>query len=348
MKWASSCVLPVMVTVLAGAWGAAQTPGGRTVEKLSPALDAIVSSDAKLELLDDHFGTTEGPIWIQEGQSGYLLFSDIPANVIYKWAPGSGVSVFLEKSGYTGTDISNVGAQSTSGRLAVIVLGSNGLALDPQGRVVIATHGDRNIVRLERDGKRVVLADRYDGKRFNGPNDLVVKSNGALYFTDNIFGLRGRDKSPARELPFNGVYLVKDGKVVLLDKDPQGGSPNGIALSPDERHLYIGSGGKILRYEIQPDDTIANQQIVLESGTDGMKLDEKGNLYLTTRGAVVILSAEGKPLGTIHLPVVLGVSPTTTNVAFGDADRKTLYIAARTHLYRIRLNVAGPRPVQPR
>jgi gluconolactonase len=343
MKKAAGCVLLAMVTVLAGPWAGAQSPGGRAVERLDPALDAIVSPDATPELLDDHFGTTEGPIWIQEGQAGYLLFSDIPANVIYKWAPGSGVSVFLEKSGYTGTDISNVGAQSTSGRLAVIVLGSNGLALDPQGRVVIATHGDRNIVRLENDGRRVVLADRYDGKRFSGPNDLVIKSNGALYFTDNIFGLRGRDKSPARELPFNGVYLVKDGKVQLLDKNPQGGSPNGIALSPDEKLLYVGSGGKIVRYEIQPDDTIANQHVLLESGTDGMKADERGNLYLTTRGAVVIVSAEGKHLGTIHLPGTPGVPTTTTNVAFGDADRKTLYIAARTHLYRIRLKVAGPR-----
>lgn len=342
MKKRSGALL-VMVTVLTGAWGGAQTPGG-AVERLDQALDAIVSSDAKLELLDDHFGTTEGPLWIQEGQSGYLLFSDIPANVIYKWTPGSGLSVFLENSGYTGTDISNVGAQSTSGRLAVIVLGSNGLALDPQGRVVIATHGDRNVVRLEHDGRRVVLADRYDGKRFSGPNDLVAKSNGALYFTDNIFGLRGRDKSPARELPFNGVYLVKDGKVELLDKDPQGGSPNGIALSPDEKHLYVGSGGKILRYEIQPDDTIAHEHVVIESGTDGMKVDEKGNLYLTTRGAVLIVSAEGKRLGTIQLPKVPGISTTTTNVAFGDADRKTLYITARTHLYRIRLNVPGPRP----
>jgi gluconolactonase len=343
MKKASGCVLFVMAAVLAGPSGSAQIAGGTVVERLDPALDAIVSSDAKLELLDDHFGTSEGPIWVQEGQNGYLLFSDIPANVIYKWTPGSGVSVFLENSGYTGTDISNVGAQSTSGRLAVIVLGSNGLALDPQGRVVMATHGDRNIVRLERDGRRVVLADRYDGKRFSGPNDLVVKSNGALYFTDNIFGLRGRDKSPARELPFNGVYLVKDGRVDLMDKDPQGGSPNGIALSPDEKYLYVGSGGKIVRYEIRPDDILANPQVVIASGTDGMKADEKGNLYLTTRGGVVIVSPEGRHLGTIRLPTLAGIAPTTTNVAFGDADRKTLYITARTQLYRIRLNVAGPR-----
>ena len=336
--------LVATVTLLASAWASAQTPSKVVIERLDPALDAIVSSDAKLELLDDHFGTTEGPVWIQEGRSGYLLFSDIPANVIYKWAPEGGVSVFLERSGYTGTDMSNVGAQSTSGRLAVIVLGSNGLALDPQGRIVIAAHGDRNVVRLEKDGRRVVLAERYDGKRFSGPNDVVVKSNGALYFTDNIFGLRGRDKSPARELTFNGVYLVKDGRVELLDKDPQGGSPNGITLSPDERHLYVGSGGKILRYDIRPDDTLANQQIVIESGTDGMKTDEKGNLYLTTRGAVVIVSPTGKHLGTIQLPQTPGIATTTTNVAFGDADRRTLYIAARTHLYRIRLNVAGPPP----
>lgn len=330
----------VAVMLLALSLVRAQTPNGQVVERLDPAIDSIVSADAKLELLGEHFGTTEGPLWIQEGPSGHLLFSDIPANVIYKWTPDGKVSVFLEKSGFTGADNSNVGAQSTSGRLAVIGLGSNGLALDPQGRIVIATHGDRNIARLEKDGTRTVVADRYDGKRFNGPNDLVVKSNGALYFTDTRFGLRGGDQSPARELPFYGVYLVKDGKVVLLEKDPQGGAPNGIALSPDEQYLYVGSGGKILRYEIRPDDTIANGRIVIESGSDGMKVDEKGNLYLTADGGVLIVSAEGKRLGVIPAKVL---GNRTTNVAFGDRDRMTLYITVRTHVYRIRLKVAGSR-----
>ena len=325
----------------------AQTPYP-TIERIDPALDAIVSVNAKLDLVGEHFGTTEGPVWVQQESSAFLLFSDIPANVIYKWSPDDGLSVFLEKSGFTGVDSSNVGAQSMAGRLTTIVLGSNGLALDPQGRVVMATHGDRNIVRLERDGTRTVLADRYEGKRFSGPNDLVVKSNGALFFTDTQFGLRGGDKSPAKELPFYAVYLVKDGKVTAVDRDPQGGAPNGIALSPDEKSLYVGSAGKIIQYEIQSDDTLRSGRVVIEASTDGMKVDQYGNFYLTSGrrkegywfgGAVTIVSPQGKRLGMINLPEVLGVG--ATSVAFGDEDRKTLYITARGRVYRIRLNVAG-------
>lgn len=343
MKRLSHCLLLlVLVLPLTPTSVRAQTPGGNAIERLDPAIDEIVSVGAKLEVLGEHFGITEGPLWIHAGRSAYLLFSDIPANVIYKWTPDGQVSVFLEKSGYTGTDILNAGGQATSGRLAVIVHGSNGLTLDPEGRIVIATHGDRNIVRLEKDGTRTVVADRYEGKRLNGPNDLAVKSNGALYFTDNQFGLRGGPKSPARELPFFAVFLVKNGKVEAVAKDPEGGLPNGIAISPDEKCLYVGSGGKIIKYDVQPDDTLANGRVLIESGTDGMKVDQRGNLYLTTTGGVVIVSPEGKRLGVIRLPEMLGGR--ATNVAFGDADARTLYITAQTRLYRIRLNVPGTRP----
>jgi gluconolactonase len=342
MKGLSVRVRLLLIAALAAAPAAAQTRFGGVVERLDPGLDAIVSPDARLELLGEHFGITEGPVWVQEGRRGYLLFSDIAANVIFKWTPDGQTSVFLEKSGYTGTDVLNVGAQTTSGRLAVIALGSNGLTLDRQGRLLIATHGDRNVVRLEKDGTRTVLADRYEGKRFDGPNDLVMRSNGALYFTDNPAGLRGRDKSPAKELPFSGVFLIKDGRVELLDRNPQGGAPNGIALSPDERQLYVGSGGKIIRYDIQADDTVTNGRVVIESATDGMKVDDRGNIYLTAQKAVLIFSRDGKRLGAIRPPKAIGNS--TANVAFGDADGRMLYITARTHLYRIRLNVSGPRP----
>ena len=342
MRRRSSVAFAVMGPVLACAWIGAQTGNEKSVVKLDPALDAIVSADARLELLGECFGIAEGPVWVSEGRGGYLLFSDIAANVIYKWMPGRPTSVFLEQSGFTGTDNTNVGAQSTSGRLPVIALGSNGLTLGPDGRLVIATHGDRNIVRLEKDGTRTVLADRYEGKRFSGPNDLVMKSNGTLYFTDAIFGLRGREKSPARELPFHGVYLVKDGRVVLLEKDPFGGMPNGIALSPDEKHLYVGSARKIIRYDMQQDDTIRNGVVLIEASTDGMKVDSKGNLYLTSSDGVSVVSADGRRLGTIRPPKLVGNS--ASSVAFGDADGKTLYVTARTHLYRIRLKVSGPRP----
>lgn len=313
-----------------------------SIERVDPRLDSILAPDAKLELVGEHFGVTEGPVWVQEGGSGHLLFSDMAGNVVYKHGPDGQTSVFLEKSGYTGDDVLNAGAQSTSGRLAVILIGSNGLTLDPQGRLVIAAMADRAIARIEKDGTRTVLAERFDGKRFNGPNDLVVKSNGAVYFTDFPGGMRGREKSPSRELPFFAVFLVKDGKVIPVAKDPGGTNPNGIALSTDEKELYIGAGGKIYRYDIRPDDTLANERLFIDSGTDGMKVDQAGNVYTTSGGAVKIFGPDGKPLGSIVLPKILGVSP--TNVAFGDADNKALYITARTHVFRIRLQATGIRP----
>ena len=313
-----------------------------SIERVDPRLDAILAPDAKLELLTEHFGATEGPVWVQEGRNGHLLFSDMAANVIYKRTADGQVSVFLEKSGYTGDDVLNAGAQSTSGRLAVILIGSNGLTLDPQGRVVIAAMADRAIARVEKDGTRTNLADRFDGKRFNGPNDLVVKSNGAVYFTDFAGGMRGREKSPSREMPFFAVYLVKDGKVTAVEKDPGGGQPNGIALSPDEKELYVGAAGKIFRYDIRPDDTIANGRLFINSGTDGMKVDQAGNIYTTSGPSVKMFASDGKLLGSVMLPKILGVS--ATNLAFGDADNMGLYITARTHVFRIRLKTPGVRP----
>jgi gluconolactonase len=321
---------------------AAESPALGSIERADPKLDAILAPDARLELLGEHFGVTEGPVWVQDRDNGYLLFSDMAGNVVYKRTSDGQTSVFLEKSGYTGDDILNAGAQSTSGRLAVILIGSNGLTLDPDGRLVIAAMADRSIARIEKDGTRTVLAERFDGKRFNGPNDLVVKSNGAVYFTDFPGGMRGREKSPAREMPFFAVYLVKDGKVIPVEKYAGNTNPNGIALSTDEKELYVGAEGKIFRYDIRPDDTLANGRLFIDSGTDGMKVDRAGNVYTTSGGSVKIFGPDGKPLGSIVLPKVLGVSP--TNVAFGDADNKGLYITARTHLFRIRLQTPGIRP----
>jgi gluconolactonase len=161
--------------------------------RLDPALDSLITADAPLEILGEHFGLTEGPVWINESSGGYLLFSDCAANVIYKWQPNAPLSVFLERSGFTGTDNLNVGQQTIAGRLAILLIGSNGLALDPQGRLIITAMADRTLVRLEKDGTRTILADRYEGKRLSGPNDVVVKSNGAIYFTDSVNGLRGEE-----------------------------------------------------------------------------------------------------------------------------------------------------------
>lgn len=250
---------------------AVDNPASGRIERLDPALDAILDPNAELEMLNEHLGMTEGPLWIDDASGGYLLFSDIPTNTIYTRTPDGQISVFMEEAGYTGDDILNAGAQSTSGRMHILLIGPNGLALDPQGRLLIAAMADRAVVRIEEDGLRTVLADRFEGKRLNGPNDLVARSSGAVYFTDMTAGMRDRGESPSRELPFTGVYLIKGGELTLLEKDPGGGSPNGITLSPDEETLYVGSGGKILAYDVREDDTITNGRVLIETSSDGMR-----------------------------------------------------------------------------
>ena len=332
----------------------APAPADRPFEivKIDPALDELIAPDAKLELLADGFGLTEGPVWVPDGPSGYLLFSDLISNVIYRWTPRGDVSVFLEKAGYSGDDINNAGTQTRRGRMAVLLIGPNGETLDAQGRLVWCASPDGTILRLEKDGTRTVLADKYQGKRFNGPNDLVIRSDGALYFTDSDFGLRGSAKSPLKELSFNGVYRVKDGKTTLVvDDKALGGSPNGIALSPDERFLYLSSGfTRMMRYEVQPDGALGAGTVFFQGGegiVDGMKTDLRGNLYSTGGagpGAIRISSPAGKHLGTVHLPVSSREPRQqicATNLAFGDADAKSLYITACSAIYRIRLKVPG-------
>jgi len=341
----------LLLWFVAIAGAVAQSPAARPFKilKFDPALDQIVSPSAKLETLGDHFGLTEGPVWVQHGGDGYLLFSDNAANKIYKWSPHAPLSVFLEKSGYTGNDVMNAGAQTVSGGgVAILLIGSNGLTLDPQGRLLITAMDDRSIVRLEPDGKRTVLADRYEGKRFNGPNDIVCKSDGAIYFTDTVWGLRGAGKSPDRELPYSGFFLIKDGKVTLLGAEKDSDTPNGIALSPDQKHLYVTLGfSKTMRYDVLPDDTVANPVKFIGAGNDGIKVDVRGDVYSSVRNEVWITSPQGKHLGTLQLPQI-ATEPrpriVTTNLAFGDSDSKTLYITACTHLFRIRLNVPGVRP----
>jgi gluconolactonase len=327
------------------------------IEKLDPSFDDIVAPDAMIETLGDRFALTEGPLWVPEGQDGYLLFSDNAGNVIYKWRRDRPLSVFLEKSGFTGSDNTRVGAQTIAGRVAILLIGSNGLALDPNGRVVVTAMNDRSIYRVEKDGTRTTLADRFDGKRFSGPNDIVVKSNNSVYFTDTPWGLRDSEKDSQRELPFYGFYLIKDGKVTLLgsDMDAHGGIPNGITLSPDEKYLYVTAARRgTLRYDIMPDDTVANGRVFVPHGGDGMRVDRKGNLYTTGGGAggvIQVTSPEGKPLGRLHLPQpAYEPKPRVcaTNMAFGDADDRGLYITACTHLFKIRLKAPGVRPGQKR
>jgi gluconolactonase len=350
---------PILAAVALIATGAAvrgQSPAGVpfSIDRLDPALDEIITAGATIETLGDRFALTEGALWVPEGQDdGYLLFSDNAANVIYKWKRNQPLTAFLERSGFTGADNSKVGAQTVAGRVAILLIGSNGLALDPEGRVVVTAMADRTVYRLEKDGKRTMMADRFEGKRFNGPNDIVVKSNGAIYFTDTVWGLRGAANDPAREIPFSGFYLIKDGKVTLLggDRDTPNAAPNGITLSPDERHLYVTAGlNRTMRYDILDDDTVANGRTFVSHGTDGMRVDTKGNLYTTSGGPpgeIRIWSPQGKALGVLHMPQPTGEPRPrvcATNLAFGDADNRGLYITACTHVFKIRTKLPGVRP----
>ena len=312
--------------------GGAEATTGRVV-RLDPGLDRVIPPDSRLEKLAGGFQFVEGPVWHPDG---YLLFSDPNANTIYRWAPEGSVSVFRSKSGYSGFDIGEYHQP-----------GSNGLTLDPNGLLTINEHGNRRVTRLERPGNLTVLADRYQGKRLNSPNDLVYRSDGTLYFTDPPFGLPKAFDDPRKELAFSGVYMVKDGQVTLLTKELSG--PNGIAFSPDEKYLYVDNWDLrrkvLMRYEVRPDGTIANGKVFHDFTSDpepvaldGIKVDQQGNVYVSAPGGVWILSPEGKALGRIVPP------EHDANFAFGDADGKTLYLTASTGLYRIRTGIPGIRP----
>jgi gluconolactonase len=315
-----------------GKVGGAETVPARIV-RLDPALDRIVSPGTKLEKLAGGFQFIEGPVWHPDG---YLLFSDPNANTIYRWTPDGSVSVFRSKSGYSGFDIGQYHQP-----------GSNGLTLDPNGLLTINEHGNRRVTRLERTGQITVLADRYDGKRLNSPNDLVYRSDGTLYFTDPPFGLPKAFDDARKELPFSGIYMVKDGQVTLLTKELSG--PNGIAFSPDERYLYVDNWDLkrkvLMRYQVNSDGTIVNGKVFYDFtkdpemvALDGIKVDQQGNVYVSAPGGVWILSPAGKALGRI-VP-----QEHDANFAFGDADGRSLYLTASTGLYRLHVNVPGIRP----
>ena len=334
------------------------TPSEVNVEVVrnDPAIDEIVGQNPKVHKLAEGFKFTEGPIWIKNG--GHLLFSDPNSNSIYKFTPNVNetgkLEVFRNPSGYSGADIAEYGQP-----------GSNGLTVDPQGRLTINQHGNHRVVRLEGNGTETVLAESFEGKRLNSPNDLIYRSDGTLFFTDPPFGFPKFFIDSRKQLPFSGVYSIHKGKLQLVSKDFTG--PNGIALSPDEKYLYVGNwpralvnqppragddpvseiGEKhkaVMRYEVQPDGTLQNGKLFFdftsaagEDGLDGIKVDQKGNLYVSAPGGIWVISPAGKHLGTIITP------RHAHNFAWGDEDGKTLYICARDALYRMRLNVAGVR-----
>ena len=276
----------------------------------------ILDDSAKLEKVAGNFQFIEGPIWHPDG---FLLFSDIPANIIYKFGSNQQVEVFRRPSGK-----------------------ANGNTLDKENRLLTAEHENHRVSRTEKDGKVITLADRYEGKRLNSPNDLVVKSDGSIYFTDPSYGVNKEQQ----ELGFYGVYrLASDGKLTLLVKDLV--LPNGIAFSPDEKKLYVNNSEAkyIAVFDVKPDGTVTNERLFADlkdpsqgGVPDGLKVDLQGNVYSTGPGGVWIFSPDGKLLGKISVP------ETATNVAWGESDGKTLYITGSTSLYRIRLKIAGVRP----
>ncbi len=337
-----------LAVVLGAAAMAAYSEDSGRIDKLDGALDALVETQAKVERVATGFKWTEGPVWIQ---AGYLLFADIPSNSIRKWTPGDRVSIWLQPSGYEGSK--PYGGPEP---------GSNGMTLDRRGRLTVAGHARRYVYRLETmdpHGEVTVLAETYREKRLNSPNDLVYKSDGALYFTDPPYGFRTQsDSDPEKQLTVNGVYRIPhavehkagagpdDAHLELLVSDlPR---PNGIAFSPDEQYLYVDNSEpkKIwMKYPVKADGTLGSGTLFFDATSDpapgapdGMKVDRSGNVYSAGPGGVLIFSPEGKHLGTIRLP------EKAANVAWGDGDGKTLYITASSSVYRVRTKVGGVKP----
>lgn len=307
-------------------------PSVGTVIRLDPAFDRIVPANAAVEKLAGGFQFTEGPVWRPD--RNVLWFSDVVGNVVRQWSPESGAKAIIEKAG---GDLGNVPPGG--------LVGPNGEAADRDGSVSICQHTSRRIVRVGKDLSMTPLVERYKGKRFNSPNDLVYRSDGALYFTDPPYGLAKQDEDPAKELPFNGVFRLKDGKLETVIEDLT--RPNGIAFSPDQKTLYVSNSDEKrkvwMRYDVADDGSVSDGRVFFdvtaekEDGLpDGMKVDAEGNVYGSGPGGIWVFSPDGKHLGTIK------PHETPANCNWGD-DGKSLYITARTGLYRIKLAVAGER-----
>ena len=332
------------------------SPQPFSITRADPALDALIAPGATLKTVASGFGFSDGPVWIRgkAGAPGYLLVSSIIGNVVYKLTPDGRVSVFLDKAGYSGTDFAHDGKLAYFARIHMILIGPNCTGVDGQGRLVWCAGQDRAVKRLEADGSRTVLADNFEGKRFNGPNDVAIAANGAIYFTDSDVGLRGGINGGLAQMP-DAVWLWKDGKVTqVVSRAELGDEPNGIALSPDGRWLYLSAGTvsakpRIMRYPVKPDGGVGPGSLFTEGEGigDGMKTDAQGNLYSTgpLTGTVRITSRAGKLLGVLHLSKAGDREPSklicASALAFGGDDAKTLYITACDDVYAIRLKSPG-------
>ncbi len=303
------------------------------IERLDVEINQIVADDVSIEVLAYGFEWSEGPVWISEGK--FLLFSDIPPNSIYKWSEADSIELFVKPSGYTGEP----------GRAGEP--GSNGLLLDEQGRLVLCQHGDRRVAVMDTPIENpapeyITLADNYQGKRLNSPNDAVFHSNGDLYFTDPPYGLEKNVDDPAKELPFQGVYkLGTEGDVILLTDELS--RPNGIGLSPDEKTLYVANSDPEkaiwMAYDINADGLLENGGVFYDATAkvgqekglpDGLKVHSSGIIFATGPGGVLIFNPDGRHLGTIK------TTEATANCAFDDSE-SYLYITADMYLLRVRL-----------
>ena len=306
--------------------GAAFAAAEMAVQRLDPALDKLIPADAKIEVLAEGFKWSEGPVW--NAKTGELLFSDVPNNVIHAWKDGK-IRDFMRPSGYSGDDP------------AWLSSGSNGLAFDVIGRLLIAEHGDRRVSALTQDGGKITVADRFEGKRFNSPNDIAVHSSGAIYFTDPIYGLPKGEEDPSREIDFCGVYRCgKDGVVSLVTKELE--RPNGLAFSPDEKTLYVANSHKpraiILAVSIGKDGMATATKVFFDTknlegkgSPDGLKVDAAGHLWATGPGGLLIISPQGKLLGRVL------TGKATANVAFGGKDGKTVFLTAHDTLVQFKI-----------
>ncbi|MBT3666930.1 MAG: SMP-30/gluconolactonase/LRE family protein [Opitutae bacterium] len=315
-------------------------PTTGSVERLDDAINKLIPINSKIEILAEGYVWSEGPVWVPGGD--FLLYSDVPTNKVYKWKEGEGASIYLDPSGYT-SKISRPGES-----------GSNGLALDTDGRLILCQHGDRRVARMKSSvlnpkSDFVTLTSDFNGAKFNSPNDLAYNKKGELYFTDPPYGLVQKEKDPKREIDYQGVFLLrKNGKVDLVTKDLE--RPNGIILSPDEKTLYVanshGPRPIWMSYKLNKNGLVKKGKTFFDStdyrkkhvtrlgGNDGMKVDVNGNLWATGPGGVLVFSPQGKHLGTIL------TGQRTANCAFGD-DGSTLYITADMYLMRIRTSVKG-------
>ncbi len=331
--------LVVLSCVVLGLAGARAAPERRErvpfrIVKKDARLDAVLPPSTVVERVATGFTWVEGPLWSRDG---FLLFTDIPANRVVEWVPGRGTRDFLLPAGYTGT------APFTGWEP-----GANGLAWDAKGRLLLCQHGDRRIARLEASGGFTTVADRYEGRRLNSPNDLVVRANGDVYFTDPPFGLPKAFDDPKKELPFSGVYRVDAaGRVTLLTRALD--SPNGLAFSPDERTLYVtnanAKAAKVWAFPLREDGTLEDGRVVADvsaaaqdyarrgirtGNPDGIKVDRSGRLYFAGPGGVHVLLPDGTFLGMIEFPGPV------SNLAWGE-DPTVLYITADTSVYRVKL-----------